>query len=399
MSTELNDKERHRRAVRPFLAAILIQLNIGSLYAWNMISSSLMESYGFSAKSMGVVFGVVLIAFTGSMIPVGRRMNQFTPRFMTLITMILYCGGFAVSGFADGKFPLIMLGNGVLVGLGTGIGYVSSMTFGFAHFNRKSVPTGVITASFAIGSVISAKIIGYLLATGISIDYSLRYLAIGQALALSLAIFLFPKGNKTQGEKKIVPPKIKINNETAVEILPLAIGMFSATFGGLLVISNIKQIVGTLNSSIAIPWAITLFSVGNAAGRILFGALPFKRYVHAIAMMMVLFAIVLLGMNFSASLLVLYILVFLTGIHFGSFFVLFPMSVINVAGSDRFPGIYPFVFFAYGIAAAVSATAGGAFYDRFGSPTYSLYTAAGIEVIGAAAMLGLMAYALKQRTE
>ncbi len=364
----------------PFLAAVVVQLNMGSLYAWNIISTSLMNEFGFSAQSMGIVFGTAVLSFTMIMIPVGKKLSSFTPRRITLASLVLYCSGFFLSGMSNGSYLMVLLGNGLLVGLGTGLGYMSSITYGIKPFLKKSIPTGAITAAFAFGSVISAKIITLLIDSGLSISSVLIGISAVQVVLFSIAILLYPK---VKGKEATETPADEQNEHSVRKSLPLSLGMFSATFGGLLFISNIQQIVNALQDGINIALAVGLFSVGNASGRILTGAIPLKRYKEVTIAVMLSFALLLFLTGSASSVFYIYVTTLLIGLHFGSFFVLFPMSVIKQFGLTQFNKIYPYVFVAYGIAAAVSATLGGALYDLLGTPKLSLLIASLIEIIGA----------------
>lgn len=379
------------KTIRPLLAAIIIQLNIGSLYAWNMISSGLMKTHDFEAYEGGIIFGVTLLTFTGSMIPAGRLLHKFSEKRVTLVAALCYCLGFFLSGIASGNFWLILLGNGLLVGIGTGIGYVSSMTYGVAPFKRKAIPTGIITMSFALSSIIASNAVSWMNKQHFSIDLILQLFSVVQLSCMVIAIALYP--STTYGKPQDKTYSEKSNNAEVlpgfIKILPLAIGMFSATFGGLLVISNMKQIVGALEETgtIAIPVTISLFSIGNALGRILFGLLPLKRYALTIATIMLCFSATLFIMGNTSIMLYLYILILLIGLQFGSFFVLFPLATISAFGSRSISHIYPIIFIFYGIAAAVSAPLAGALYKIYKSPLLSLNSASVIEFAGAGVIL------------
>jgi MFS transporter, OFA family, oxalate/formate antiporter len=314
------------------------------------------------------------------MIPVGKRLTHFTPRRITLASLILYCSGFFLSGMSNGSYLMVLLGNGLLVGLGTGLGYLSSITYGIKPFIKKSFPTGTITAAFAIGSVISAKVITLLIDSDLSISSVLIGVSLVQVVLFAIAIFLYPK---VPSEKRSEIGQETQHEKSAIKSLPLSLGMFSATFGGLLFISNIQQIVNALQDGINIALAVGLFSVGNASGRILTGVIPLKRYREVTIAVMLSFALLLFLTGDASSVFYIYVTTLLIGLHFGSFFVLFPMSVIKQFGLTQFNKIYPYVFVAYGIAAAVSATLGGTLYDLLGTPKLSLLIASIIEIIGA----------------
>ena len=105
--------ETVKRGKGLLVAALLIQINIGSLYAWNIISSKLIDAHGFSAGIMGLVYGVTLLAFTGCMIPVGRLLHSFSPRKTILATLLLNVAGFLSTSFSNGNLAFVFIGHGL----------------------------------------------------------------------------------------------------------------------------------------------------------------------------------------------------------------------------------------------------------------------------------------------
>ena len=54
------------------LASFIIMLCIGSVYAWSIIASELIEEYGFSASQSQIIFGTLIAIFPVTMILVGQ---------------------------------------------------------------------------------------------------------------------------------------------------------------------------------------------------------------------------------------------------------------------------------------------------------------------------------------
>ncbi len=375
---------RHKsKDLKPFFLAMIVQVLIGSLYGWNIISSSLMDQFDFTGAAMGAVFGVALISFTGTMIPLGIKIHNFSPAQLTVYTALLSGLGFLLSGFSRGSLPLIFIGSGVLVGMGTGVGYISTLAYGLTPFTNKSLPTGLITASFAAGSIISSTLLGKLLP-----HYSITTLLQGfGGLQLLMLFIIASQLSRVKFTQRKIKSNESIPNST---MIPLWFVMFAATFGGLLIISNLKQIVGSLTNELNLALAISLFSIMNGLGRTIFGALPIVKHGKVIVINMLILGGTLGVMIFFRNAILLYIVVALIGMLFGSFFVLFPLFTMDQFGINQFEKLYPRIFLAYGVAAAVSATLGGKLYDLFPSPSVTLSIATLIEVFGAVLFIILL---------
>jgi len=367
---------QNRKDLKPFFLAMLVQVLIGSLYGWNIISSSLMDQFEFTGAAMGAVFGVALISFTVTMIPLGIKIHHFSPSQLTVYTALLSGIGFLLSGFSGGSLPLIFIGSGVLVGMGTGVGYISTLSYGLTPFTNRSLPTGLITASFALGSIISSTLLGKLLP-----HYTITtLLQLFGGFQLIILLIVSSQLSRVKFTKRKIKTNESIPHTTMV---PLWFVMFAATFGGLLIISNLKQIVGSLTDQLNLALAISLFSIMNGLGRTIFGALPIVKHGKVIVVNMLILGGILGAMIFFHNAILLYVVVSFIGMLFGSFFVLFPLFTMDQFGINQFEMLYPRVFLAYGVAAAVSATLGGKLYDLFPSPSVALSIATLIEVGGA----------------
>ena len=148
----------------------------------------------------------------------------------------------------------------------------------------------------------------------------------------------------------------------------MSIGMFAGTFGGLLVIANLKPLglyAGFTTSEAA--FAISLFAVGNVSGRVLWGAIYDGIGWAAIPLSLLLMGFTSLALQLTASYYAYLTCIALIGFSFGSCFVLYAAHIAAVYGSKRVKDLYPVVFLVYGASGVVGPWIGGHIFDLTGS--------------------------------
>ncbi len=197
--------------------------------------------------------------------------------------------------------------------------------------------------------------------------------AIGATLILSNPPNYNPKEVNDQKATHFLKNKV---------IIAMIIGMFSGTFGGLMVVSNIKQI-GLANqlAEYYAVLAISLFAVGNALGRVLWGTIFDKvgKKTIPISLIVLGFSAVLM---LSGSPFIFNFGAIMTGIAFGGCFVLYFLRIVDHFG-DLAGQLYPYVFLAYGISAILGPGLGGWIYDQTGTYRLAIYGLLFISLLGA----------------
>ncbi|GAB3446632.1 OFA family MFS transporter [Phycicoccus ginsengisoli] len=145
------------------VCAILVQLAIGSVYAWSVFAKAMTEpdAFGWSKSKAAVPFSVVLgMIFIGSFVG-GRLQDRRGPRVVALTGGIIYSVGVILASFATNKdmFWLLVLGYGVIGGFGLGMVYIVPIAMLQKWFpDKPGLITGLAVAGFGFGAVITAPV-------------------------------------------------------------------------------------------------------------------------------------------------------------------------------------------------------------------------------------------------
>jgi MFS transporter, OFA family, oxalate/formate antiporter len=164
--------------VRKYLTTVtsfIIMLCLGSVYAWSIIASELIEKYDFSASQTQLIFGVLIAIFPVTMILTGSISKKIKHSYFGLISGFLFLSGFWLASYSKGNFLLVFAGIGILSGIATGLGYWVSLTAPVQFFpERKGLVTGIAAAGFGLGAVFMSQVSELLLKSGYSVLELLR---------------------------------------------------------------------------------------------------------------------------------------------------------------------------------------------------------------------------------
>jgi len=367
------------------VAAVLMQNCLGVVYAWSTFVPALKSEYGVNEGAAGLSFGICIAVFTVVMLAGGNLQQKYGPRRIGVLAGLLFLAGYWTGARSGGNLTLLLAGPGFLAGAGIGLGYVCPLATGIKWFpHHKGLVTGLITAGFGLGSVFFARIGLHLLEAGFGVLEVFQRIALvagGLIMLSSLFLFTPPHSNAPleSGSGLLLRQVLRSRH-----FLFLFSAIFCGTFGGLVIIGNLKPLgisIG-LNSGQATA-AVMLFAITNAAGRILWGLFYDWRGSRVITLCMLLFLIGAAGMTLFQSGPAFYPSVAVIAFAFGGCFVLFAARVVDLFGAWRFSEIYPFVFLGYGIAGLVGAPVGGWLLHFSGGPALPAFAVMGAGLIAA----------------
>ncbi len=143
------------------IAAIVMQLCLGTVYAWSVFKKPLMTTHGWGETETQVTFmiciGVIGIAAAFG----GTLVDKKGPRFVATLGGVLFGAGTLIAGLADsiGSIWLLYLGFGLIGGLGNGFGYVTPIATLIRWFpDKRGLVTGLAVMGFGAGAFFMGKI-------------------------------------------------------------------------------------------------------------------------------------------------------------------------------------------------------------------------------------------------
>ncbi|MFA7685129.1 MAG: oxalate:formate antiporter, partial [Syntrophales bacterium] len=98
------------------LAAVVIQLCLGTVYAWSVFKNPLMEMHHWDGTSVQYTFMILMLIIGLSAAFGGTLVDKRGPRFVATIGGILFGIGTLIAGYADqvGNIYILYLGFGVI---------------------------------------------------------------------------------------------------------------------------------------------------------------------------------------------------------------------------------------------------------------------------------------------
>jgi MFS transporter, OFA family, oxalate/formate antiporter len=143
------------------LAAVLVQLALGAVYAWSVFNKPLQTQFGWSKSEAVLPFEAAIgTIFIGSLIG-GRIQDRRGPRPVALAGGVLYSIGIILASLvnSDGQLWLLVLTYGVLGGIGLGAAYITPIAMLAKWFpDKRGLITGIAVAGFGFGAVLTGPV-------------------------------------------------------------------------------------------------------------------------------------------------------------------------------------------------------------------------------------------------
>jgi len=165
-------------------AAVIIQLCLGTVYAWSVFKNPLMQMHGWEGKSVQYTFMLLMLIIGLAAAFGGTLVDKKGPRFVATIGGILFGIGTLVAGYADqvGNIYLLYLGFGVIAALGNGFGYVTPIATLIRWFpDKRGLVTGLAVMGFGAGAFFMGKIAPVMIKSFEQIDPAGTMIASGVA--------------------------------------------------------------------------------------------------------------------------------------------------------------------------------------------------------------------------
>ncbi len=371
------------------IACTVLQLCLGTVYAWSYFQPLLVEQFRWSNTDTSWAFSLNICCLGLSAAWGGVNLGRIGPRKLAVAGGILFAAGYALAALALAveSLPLFYLGYGAVSGIGIGLGYVTPMTTVIKWFpDRRGQLTGIVAMGFGLGafvlSVLLAPILMHMLAGNLTLVFAALGAILGSVAIASAALLKNPpEGYLPQGfvaaaqkESQSEGPYARAEQEADLPLRDyLLAGQYAIMWfvfflnitAGISIISFLSPLYQdiwrldhpTLERTVLAGYGATLIAVSslfNGLGRIAWGAVSerlgrLNTFRVLFATQLVVFGLLMTEHNpwvFAA--LVCYVLS-----CFGGGFAIMPSMVSDVYGTKRMSRLYGVILTAWSAAGVV----------------------------------------------
>ncbi|NUQ62659.1 MAG: OFA family MFS transporter [Pirellulales bacterium] len=385
---------------RVTFAGLGINLALGVLYTWSVISKAIPAEWGWKEADRSWPYAIACLVFSLTMVPAGRLQDKLGPRLVASVGGLLVGLGMILASTTT-EYPFYVLYFGILAGAGFGFGYASATPPAVKWFpaSRTGLIAGLVVSGFGLASVYAAPLASKLIAL-YGLSETMKILGIAFLIVVvGLAQLLTPppKGYVPAGTPSGASAGIARKEDfSPMEMLRtgqfyLLWFMYACGAGaGLMIIAKLAKI-GAEQVSITQGFVlVAACAVGNGAGRILAGMASDKlgrqKTMLGCFLMQAILMLVLSRAATGtplASLAVMMLISALIGANYGANLSLFPSITKDYYGLKNFGVNYGLIFTAWGVGGLALSLLAGKLYDINKSFEYAYYTAAGLLVLAA----------------
>ena len=367
------------KAWKTVLAGFGVNLSLGVLYSWGVISAALIDNYQWTATQTQIPYMVASVVFALSMIPGGRLQDTVGPRVALLIASILAGLGFILSSTTITVTGLIIF-FGIIFGLAMGFGYSAPTPAAvkWFHVNNRGFISGIVVSGFGLAPLYIAPLTRVLIHQN-GIPTTLLTLGILFFLTIFFLSFIIqnppsryiPIQLKAKKPQKTFASEIDLDYPAMLktsQFYLLWILFFFGTFSGLLIIGQMAKIgqeqAGIENGAIL----VMVYAVFNFLGRISWGSisdiLGEKKALFLIYFIQVITYFIFHTMTEPFTLLIGKSLV---GFTFGGMLTIFPVITSQLFGLKNLGVNYGFIMTAWGVGGFLGPLLGGTVRDITGT--------------------------------
>ena len=378
-------------------AGIVMQVALGSVYAWSVFRIPLTQAYGWSISQVTLAFEVAILVLGFSAFAGGLWTKRAGPRRMAVIGGVGYGLGVILAGQARGHLGLLYLSFGVLGGFGLGLCYIIPVATLIKWFpDKRGMITGLAVAGFGAGALVTAPVAEKLIP---SVGLPATFGILGSAYLIAIlgsAFFMKnpPEGFKPPGWQPASVPETQRNGRDLAlrealrtwQWYALWAMLFLNTLAGISIISQAAPMAQEIARTTAATAAglVGIISIANAAGRFLLAwASDFLGRARVFQLMFAAQAVAFVLLSLVHSFGALAILAFVILLCYGGGFGTMPAFAADFFGARNVGSIYGLMLTAWGFAAMCGPTLIAHVRQSTGHYTEALEIIAGIMLVSA----------------
>jgi OFA family oxalate/formate antiporter-like MFS transporter len=381
------------------LVGMGINLALGVLFSWSVISKAIPADWGWSEAGRALPYSVACLVFALTMVPAGRLQDRIGPRVVATVGGVMLGAGMILASLTS-SLPAYIVGFGALAGAGIGACHASATPAAVKWFpaSRTGLITGLVVSGFGLASVYIAPLANALIqARGVPVTMLVFGIA-SPVIVVALAQWLRAPPAGFVPAASAATADARATDFTPGEMLRtwqfyvLWFLLVCGAGAGLMVISKLAKMVevqGGLTLGFAL---VAILALGNGGGRIAGGFLSDRfgrKPTLLVAYLSQAVAILLLAAARPDNMLgggaALAALSALIGANYGANLSQLPSVTKDYYGLRNFGVNYGLVFTAWGLGGFTLSLIAGAVFDRTHSFAFAYYGSAVMLVIAAGA--------------
>jgi MFS transporter, OFA family, oxalate/formate antiporter len=341
------------------LAGMIMQLSIGSIYAYSKWIEPLSKELNWDAHDTKTGFSLAICFLGLTAAFMGKFAQKIGPAKSGIIATVFMTIGLLGSALAVNinSMYLFYLTFGVLQGVGLGFGYIVPVYTVVKWFpDRPGLASGIIIMSFALGSLLASFLIGPLIGS-VGLAGAFAVLGIGYGICMMLSAFYLanPESSKTvqHANVDLTPTQIL----TDKRFIALWLLLFLNVCGGIAIISKAAvlgvEVVG-MNAAQSTMF-VAIIGLFNGIGRLFWSSISDKigcwtTFMVFIGINGICFALI---PSFSTNSTSFQVLTYIIIAGYGAGFATMPSFVKNIFGAEKYGQVLGYTLTAWSAAAFV----------------------------------------------
>lgn len=378
---------------RVTIAAILLNLASGFIYAWSVYAAALIQELGFTKTQAMLPYTVALAMLAVMMVPGGKLFDKYGPRIVATAGGVLVIVGMVFTSMQTTIQGFVVF-FGIIVGAGSGISYGVTIPSAVKWFSpaKRGLVSGLVVAGLGLAAAYAAPLAQFIINI-VGVKQTFKIIGIvfgGLVIILSQFLAVPPAGYVPPGTTAPTvggSSKRDFSPSEMVGTVQFWVIWFMYCFGaiaGLMVIGHIAIIA---NIQAQLKWGfalVAILAVFNSSGRVIGGVLSDRIGRNkTLILMFLLQAVNMVMFRNYTSMTSLTIGVCITGIAYGALLGIFPPLTYDYFGLKNSGINYGLVFTAFGAAGIIGPLMAGKIVDVTGTYNYAYIVSAVILVISA----------------
>ena len=341
------------------LAGMIMQLSIGSIYAYSKWIEPLSKELNWEAHDTKTGFSLAICFLGLTAAFMGKFAQKIGPTKAGLIAAAFLTIGLLGSALAvkiDSLY-LFYLTFGVLQGIGLGFGYIVPVYTVVKWFpDRPGLASGIIIMSFALGSLLASFLIGPLY-TSMGLSGAFGVLGIAYGICMLLSALYLANPISLSSEQHLHEDLTAKQIITDKRFIALWLLLFLNVCGGIAIISKAailgEEVVGM--SAAQATMFVAVIGLFNGIGRLFWSSISdkigcWKTFMIFIGINAVCFALI---PTFSTNQISFQTLTFVIIAGYGAGFATMPSFVKSIFGTDKYAPVLGYTLTAWSAAAFV----------------------------------------------